>query len=94
MKNIATAQIQGALWTYAQVATYFGVKSRTIRTWTSRRIGPLPCIKIGSVVRFDPGDVQEFAKKHRLERRVKTLDGTPQDFLPPFVACEASWEKS
>jgi excisionase family DNA binding protein len=94
MKTATASSHPQPLMSYKQVAAFFGVKPRTIRTWTSRRYGSLPCIKVGAVVRFDPEDVHEFARKHRLERRVKTVDGTPADYLPPFVACEATWEKS
>lgn len=79
---------------YDEVAEFFGVSKRTITRWTSRRISPLACIKVGGVVRFAPSDVRAFVEAYRRERRVKTVGKVPADYLPPFIQPEASWDPS
>lgn len=89
--NTSSSQDE-ALWNNEQTAGYLGVSVRTVGRLTSRRHGALACVKFGQILRFRPADVREFVLQHRLERRVKSLDGIPEDYYPPFMQHEATWE--
>ena len=78
--------------TYEEVAIMCHVSTRTVSRWTTDKYGSLPCVKVGGVLRFLPEDVMAFLRRHRKERRVKTLDGIPEEYLPPFMQHEATWE--
>lgn len=44
------------LLTYGQIATMFGVTTRTVKRW--RAMGKLKPVTIGQTVRFRPKDIQ------------------------------------
>ena len=80
------------LMTYEEVAIMCHVSARTVSRWTADKHDSLPCIKINGVLRFLPEDVEAFLRGHRLERRVKSLDGVPLDFLSPLHRHQATFE--
>jgi len=41
-----------------QVAEYVGVSTKTIARWTEKKW--LPCVRIGRLVRYKPGDVRKL----------------------------------
>jgi excisionase family DNA binding protein len=43
------------LWTTGETAAYLGVHERTVRRLVAR--DGLPCVRVGSRLRFDPSDV-------------------------------------
>lgn len=43
------------LWTLHEVATYLKVHPKTVRRWLKCRA--LPCVRVGTRIRFDPSDV-------------------------------------
>jgi hypothetical protein len=47
------------LLTSDQVAIITGLSKETLAQWRSQRRG-IPYLKIGRVVRYDPGDVQQY----------------------------------
>ena len=52
-----------SLWTAAEVASFL----RVSRSWVYHRSesGELPCLRIGALVRFDPGEIRAFARGER-----------------------------
>lgn len=53
-----------ALWSSAEVATYFGVDQRTLRRWVSGRRIPPPDIRIGRrTVRWRQSTIEKFIKE-------------------------------
>ena len=51
------------LLTIEQVAAYLSVNGKTVRRWvTTRRI---PCIRIGTRIRFDHGDIVSWVRQRK-----------------------------
>lgn len=48
------------LLTEQQAADRLGVSAGTLRVWRCTRRYPLPWIKIGKAVRYDPAEVEKF----------------------------------
>lgn len=46
------------LLTLSELAMLWSVSPRTIRRWSATR--SLPCVRVGRLVRFDPGDVSRW----------------------------------
>ena len=57
------------LLTVHQVADWLQVKTRTIYQWV--HVGYIPVIKLGSLVRFDPGSIIAWIKKREVPGRAK-----------------------
>lgn len=58
--------MQENLWTYEQVAKFFGVGRRTIERWAER--SDLTRLRFSpKIVRFDPADVAALANKKKGE---------------------------
>lgn len=53
------------LLTPHQVADLLGVSIGTLEIWRCTNRYPLPYIKVGRSVRYDPSDVQEFITSRR-----------------------------
>ena len=54
-----------ALTTAVQVAKRLGVSERWVRDHATRRSPRLPVVKLGSLLRFRPEDVDRFIDKQR-----------------------------
>lgn len=54
-----------------QAAAKLGIKAQTLRIWRIQRNNPLPFIKLGKSVRYDPSDLDAFIERNR---RTSTLD--------------------
>lgn len=52
------------LWTIRRTAQYLGVPPGTLYQWHHRHIGP-PVSKIGRHLRYDPGEVRDWARAQR-----------------------------
>jgi excisionase family DNA binding protein len=47
--------VNSPLWTLKETARFLGVHPKTLERWVrSRRI---PCVRVGTRIRFDPSDV-------------------------------------
>jgi excisionase family DNA binding protein len=57
------------LWKHTDVANYLNVSPWTIRGKVSRR--EIPFLKIGQSVRFDPSEIEAWAKQGAKEPRKK-----------------------
>jgi excisionase family DNA binding protein len=55
--------LQPALWTIREVATYLRIHEKTVARWV--RYGRLPCVRIGSRLRFDRQDVLRWARARK-----------------------------
>jgi excisionase family DNA binding protein len=51
------------LWTVAEIARFLQVHPKTIHRW--RRTQALPCVVIGSRVRFRPSDVTKWVSARK-----------------------------
>ena len=47
-----------ALMTVSDVARFLGLHEKTVYEWAAR--GRLPCVRIGSRIRFDPRDIDRW----------------------------------
>ncbi len=54
-----------ALQTAVQVAKRLGVSERWVRDHATRRSPRLPVVKLGSLLRFRPEDVEQFIARQR-----------------------------
>ena len=57
------------LWNYAQVAAYLGCSLSN-----ARRL-PIPCIRLGRLVRFDPEQVRNWAIGYSVPRKLGGTNG-------------------
>jgi excisionase family DNA binding protein len=55
------------LLTVKDIATRLQVKEKTVYAWASQR--RIPCVKIGSVLRFDEADIEQWLESCRVENR-------------------------
>jgi hypothetical protein len=74
METTAIAQQTGpsemmALLNEEEIAEKIGVTPRCIRDWRNRRI--IPFLKIGRIIRFNPGDVAQALQQYKREAEVK-----------------------
>jgi len=53
------------LWTAQQTADLLGVSDRWVRDHATRRFPKLPVIKLGSLLRFRPADIEAFIDSQR-----------------------------
>lgn len=53
----------GDLWNVARTAMFLGVHPKTVHRW--RRSHGLPCVVIGSRVRFRPSDVTKWVSARK-----------------------------
>lgn len=51
------------LLTIEQLSELISVKKKTIYDWTHR--GAIPCVKVGRLLRFDPGEIERWLKGNR-----------------------------
>ena len=51
------------LMTTQEVADYLRIKKQTLEAWRSKNINNIPCIKIGTSVRYRRRDVEEWVQK-------------------------------
>jgi len=61
-KNENASPIWDVLWTYAELAEFFGIAEVTARKKVKRGELPQPIAGLGRVVRFDPEFVREWAR--------------------------------
>ena len=52
------------LLTVKDIATRLQVKEKTVYAWASQR--RIPCVKIGSVLRFDEADIEQWLESCRV----------------------------
>lgn len=64
-QNLATSS--ESLVTAVQVAKRLGVSERWVRDHATRRSPRLPVVKLGSLLRFRPKDVDEFIARQRTD---------------------------
>jgi excisionase family DNA binding protein len=55
------------LLTVKDIATRLQVKEKTVYAWASQR--RIPCVKIGSVLRFDEADIEQWLESCRVVSR-------------------------
>jgi excisionase family DNA binding protein len=51
------------LWTVREVAHLLALKPSTIYEWAAK--GKLPCIRLGSLLRFDPGELTRWVRAQK-----------------------------
>ena len=47
-----------SLMTVSEVAQFLGLHEKTVYEWAAR--GRLPCVRVGSSLRFDPRDIERW----------------------------------
>jgi excisionase family DNA binding protein len=57
--------LEDRLWTAQDVADRLGVSDRWVRDHATRRSPKLPVVKLGSLLRFFPDDVEAFLEAQR-----------------------------
>lgn len=65
MSSVSTVSRPERLWTARQAADSLGVSERWIRDHASRRSPKIPVVKLGSLLRFRPADIEEFVEAQR-----------------------------
>lgn len=70
-----TCCVDPRLWTVADVAAYLGVAVKTVRDFTAT--GRLPCLKVGSLARYRPSEIREWAASRSGMRQVPRTTATP-----------------
>ena len=63
MGRVHMANTMKQMMTKTQMATFAGVKPRTIDNWM--KVGLVPYLKIGKTVRFDPTTVMKHLHKYK-----------------------------
>jgi excisionase family DNA binding protein len=61
--NIEQPHLLSPLMTVEDVARFLGVHEKTIYDWAAR--GWLPCVRVGSRLRFDPRDVNRWVSARK-----------------------------
>ena len=56
------------LLTPQETADWLQISVETLRTWRDRRLN-LPFVKVGSLVRYDPDDVEAYISRRRVPVR-------------------------
>jgi len=54
----AAKEQNGRLLNVAEVARFLGLHEKTVYEWAAR--GRLPCVRVGSRLRFDPRDIDRW----------------------------------
>ena len=55
------------LWDVARVGEFLGLRPFTVRSWV--RIGRLPAVVSGRIIRFDPAEIRQWVKQYRRKPR-------------------------
>ncbi len=53
------------LWNAQQAAELLGVSERWVRDHATRRFPKIPVVKLGPLLRFRPGDIEQFVESQR-----------------------------
>ena len=59
--------MNGRLLGIEKVAAYLGISQSTLYAWINQR--KIPYIKVGRLVKFDVGEIENWLKKHTIEER-------------------------
>ncbi len=51
------------LWDEDEVAHYLNVTHHAVRKW--KKLGKIPFIKLGTLTRYSPRDIRDFAERNR-----------------------------
>jgi len=87
MRNFRTPRMRGTedireiepLLDEYEVADLLGIKLGTLRFWRRKqeRRGP-PFVKVGSLVRYRPEDLQKYLSEHSVRTRAVGVSGAPR----------------
>jgi excisionase family DNA binding protein len=61
--RLTVCQMRGPMLTTDEVAQHLKASTSSVDRW--RDGGDLACIRLGTSVRYDPGDVDDFVSRHR-----------------------------
>ena len=62
--------VEKRLFTVLEAAEYLGLAEQTVRQWASMR--KIPCVKLGTALRFDVSDLDEWIDSNRQSARDTT----------------------
>ena len=57
------ADYSNPLWNVAETASFLRIHQKTLYDWAGR--GKIPCVRIGSRLRFDPQDITRWVAARR-----------------------------
>lgn len=55
------------LWGIKETAGFLGIRVSTLRDWVFRR--KIPIVKVGKLVKFEPGEIRRWVSAHKRESR-------------------------